>query len=193
VELTYFTTDYDNFIDDLVFIGIDPSNGLTTFQSVNRAEVTIDGWEARGQLLLGEFASALNGFSLNGALAYADGDDKEANVPINEIEPLTSVVGLRWSPENRPVDLELIWTWVDDKDDDDVDPSAERPATRSYHLLDLLARYEFAQRFTLDVGLFNLTNETYIRWADTAGIGDDAINRFTQPGRNLSATVRVSL
>ena len=48
-------------------------------------------------------------------------------------------------------------------------------------------------RTRIHVGLFNLTDKTYVRWADTASIGADAMARFTQPGRNAAVTVRVEM
>ena len=75
----------------------------------------------------------------------------------------------------------------------DIDPADGRPATAGYGIVDLLAHIELGPRARVHAGLFNLTDKTYIRWADTAGIGADAVARFTQPGRNAAITVRVEL
>jgi len=56
-----------------------------------------------------------------------------------------------------------------------------------------MAYINIGDRTRLNAGLFNLTDRTYIRWADTAGIGGDAPARFTQPGFNAALTLRVEL
>ena len=49
----------------------------------------------------------------------------------------------------------------------------------------------FTPNLSVNIGLFNLTDKSYIRWADTGSIGADAPGRFTQPGFNAGATVRL--
>ncbi|MEE4299522.1 MAG: TonB-dependent receptor, partial [Pseudomonadales bacterium] len=198
-QLAVFTTEYDNFIESNVPApifaasgGIDPADGLLTFQSVNRDGVTIEGIEARGQLALGALTPRLSSFFLEGAAAWAEGEG-DGGRPVNTVDPLNTVVGLRWAPPRARYEGELVWTWADAKDEGDIDPTIPRIASDSFHLLDLLAHVRVTERVRLDVGVFNLFDEHYIRWADTAGIGMDAPDRFTRPGRNFSATLRASL
>jgi hemoglobin/transferrin/lactoferrin receptor protein len=193
-ELAAFTTRYDNFIESNVIAprfaqsgGIDPADGLLTFQSVNRGAVDIDGVELRARLGLGAYAPALRDLSLEMAAAYAQGESA-AGVPVNTVDPLNAVLGLRWAPASSRFSSELIWTWSDAKDAEDID--GDRPASDSYHLLDWLVHAELSERITLDLGVFNLADETYIRWADTIGIGNDNPLRFSRPGRNFSVNLR---
>ena len=58
-------------------------------------------------------------------------------------------------------------------------------------MLDLLGRVNVTDRMTLNAGVFNLTDQTYVRWADTGAIGTDAPLRFSQPGVNFGANLRV--
>jgi len=198
VSVALFQTDYENFIESLAIApqfaatgGIDPSDNLLTFQSVNRAAVRIEGWELRGALALGTLTPGLEDFYLEGAAAYARGEDRDSGAPINEIEPLNTVLGLRWAPADARWDAELVWSYSADKDASDID--GDRFATDSWNVVDLLAHMEITPQVSLDVGVFNLTDERYVRWADTASIGDDAPLRFSQPGRSLSATLRLAL
>jgi len=197
LQIAVFDTLYDNFIQARApapaFLGtggVDPRDGLMTFQSINLDEVEIRGIELRGALPLGNVMPALNDFYLEGALAFAEGEDS-AGVPVETIDPMNSVLGLRWAPASLPLESELIWTWVDGKDVEDI--ATDRLPTDRYNLFDLLVHYELSSAWTLDAGIFNLLDEDYIRWADTAGIGDDAPGRFTQPGRNFSITLRAAL
>ncbi|MEO0437531.1 MAG: TonB-dependent hemoglobin/transferrin/lactoferrin family receptor [Pseudomonadota bacterium] len=198
LQLAVFDTLYDNFILEqqlapqfLATGGIDPSDGLLTFQAVNLEEVEVKGVELRGLLALGALGSGLSDFYLEGALAYADGEEDDGT-PLDNVDPLNAVLGLRWMPATLPVEGELVWTWSDEKNQNDIsDPS--RPASDSYNIIDLLVHYEFSDRLQLDAGVFNLFDEEYIRWADTLSIGGDAPERFTRPGRNFSITLRASL
>ncbi|MEE4278953.1 MAG: TonB-dependent hemoglobin/transferrin/lactoferrin family receptor [Halieaceae bacterium] len=197
LQLAVFDTLYDNFIQARAPApafaatgGVDPRDGLVTFQSVNLDEVEIRGVELRGALDLGSLVSSLDTLYLEGAFAFAEGEDN-AGVPVETIDPMNAVLGLRWAPTALPIESELIWTWVDRKDPEDI--VTERPATDSYSLIDLLVHYDLSDTWTVDAGVFNLFDESYIRWADTAGIGADASGRFTQPGRNFAITLRAAL
>ena len=200
LQVALFSNDYDNFIESfaiapqfLPFGGIDPADNLLTFQSINRESVTIEGAELSGSLGLEALSSGLAGFGVRFALAYADGQDEATGQPINTIDPFTGILGLSYSGANDRWGVELILTAVDGKDENDIDSTNPRLQTAGYGIVDLLANYSFTDRVHLNVGLFNLTDREYIRWADTAGIGADASARFTQPGFNAGATLRLDL
>lgn len=196
--VAYFYNEYDNFIESFAIApqfaetgGIDPADGLLTFQSINRDAVVIEGWEMTTQVDLGVAAPWLQGFTLRGSVAYAEGRDEELDTPLNTIDPLTGVFGLGYEPQSGRWGVDMIWTLVDAKEESDIDPNLPRPETDSYAVLDLLARFDFTDRITFNAGIFNVTDQTYVVWADTAGIGNDAIARFTQPGINFGANLRV--
>lgn len=197
LQLAVFDTLYDNFIQSQLPAaafaatgGVDPADGLLTFQSANLDEVEIRGVEIRGRYALAGISESLTSFTLQGALAWAEGEDSEG-VPVDTVDPLNLVLGLQWQPATLPISSELAWTWSDSKDPRDI--GTDRMSTDSFNILDLMVHYDISETLTLDAGLFNLFDETYIRWADTAGIGDDAPGRFTQPGRNFAVTLRASL
>jgi hemoglobin/transferrin/lactoferrin receptor protein len=197
VQLALFETRYDDFIQPLALApgfaargGIDPADGLQTFQSVNLDAVTIAGAELSARLALGELFSPLQSVVLEGAFAYARGEEQDGT-PVETIDPMNAVLGLRWMPVSLPVEGELIWSWTDRKDTADI--VSGRLPTDSFHVLDLMLHYQINPQWSLDAGVFNLTDETFIRWADTAGIGEDAPLRFSQPGRNFGITLRASL
>lgn len=198
LSVAAFRNEYDNFIESFAIApaflptgGIDPADGLLTFQSVNRKEVEIQGAELGGTLQVGAVDDRLAGFSLRAAVAYADGEDKETGAPINRIEPLTAVLGMGYDSRGDRWGAELVWTLVEDKDPDDIDAGSPQMPTAGYGVLDLLAHVAIGDRVRVNAGLFNLLDKTYIRWADTAAMGADAPARFTQPGFNAGATVRI--
>ena len=194
LEVAYFRNLYQDFIESFVVApgllpqrGIDPADGLLTFQSVNRGEVKIDGVELRGSLEMGA------GFSARAAVAYADGEDRESGAPLNSIEPLSTVLGVGYDSPGGRWGASLICTLAEGKDQADIDPADPRLPTAGYGVLDLLTYVNLGARVRLNAGLFNLTDRRYLRWVDTAGIGSDAPGRFTQPGFNSGITVRIEL
>ena len=193
-EVAVFRNDYENFIESFALApaflrsgGIDPADGMRTFQSVNREEVVIQGLELRASMDIG------NGFAARAALAYADGNDEQRDEPLDSVEPLTGVFGLAYSAANGRWGTELIWTLAQGKDPDDVNSTSMRPTPGGYGVVDLLAHVDVGTRSRLYLGLFNIGDKTYIRWNDTAAIGRDAPARFTQPGFNAAATFRLDL
>lgn len=194
LHLALFRNDYDNFIEALAIApqflatgGIDPADGLLTFQSVNRHNVRIQGVELGGSLLFGE------GFSMRAALAYAEGENRRSGAPLNSIEPLSATLGLGYEDASGRWGAQLLWTLAQGKAAADIDPAEPRLETAGYGVLDLLAHVNLGQRLRLNAGLFNITDKTYLRWADTAGIGSDAPGRFTQPGINAGLSLRLEL
>lgn len=200
LSLAAYQNDYEDFIESFAIApeflatgGIDPADGLLTFQSINRANVDINGAELSGVLELGRFHEALSAVFLRLAVAYADGEDQDTGEPINSIEPLTGILGIAYTSANDRWGAEFIWTGVSSKSNSEIDANNPRLPTAGYGIVDLLAHVSLSDRVRLNVGLFNLGNKTYIRWADTQGIGGDAPARFTQPGFNAGATLRVDL
>lgn len=200
VTVNAFTNDYEDFIEPLTFapqfagsFGIDPSDGLVTFQSINLSEVEIDGVELSSEVDLGVLSTGLSGFTFRAAVDYADGENKTNSEPLNSIEPLTAVFGLGYDAESERWGADFIWTLVDSKDDSDIDATNPRLATSGYGTLDLLGYWNVSDRITVNAGVFNLTDKEYIRWADTAAIRGDAPGRFSQPGVNGSVTIRFEL
>ena len=193
-RLAYFRNTYQNFIESFAVApqflgsrGIDPADGMLAFQSINRPSVEIDGLEIGGGLDLPR------GLSARFAVAYARGEDRDSGAPLNSVDPLNAVFGVRFEAPDDRWGAEVVWTLASGKDEADIDESAPRLASPGYGIVDVLAHVNIGQRIRLNAGLFNLTDKTYIRWADTAGIGNDAPARFTQPGFNAGLTLRIEL
>ena len=193
-RVAYFRNSYENFIESFAIApqflasrGIDPADGMLTFQSVNRASVEIDGLEVGGGLDLD------NGLTARFALAYANGEDRDSGEPLNSVDPLGAVLGVGYSAPDDRWGAEVVWTVSSGKDEGDIDESNPRLASPGYGIVDVLGHMKIGQRVRLNAGLFNVTDKTYIRWADTAGIGADAPARFTQPGFNAGLTLRIDL
>jgi hemoglobin/transferrin/lactoferrin receptor protein len=174
---------YKDFIDTKL-VGTSPG-GLMEFQYVNLSNVTIYGAEARGDW------HVLPGLSLRGSIAYAHGEDTDTNAPVDSVDPLKLIGGLRYQ---HPVDgwgAEAVVThaW---KHTRVSDPSLFQAP--SYTTLDLMAFYELNPNFSINAGLFNVTNAKYWNSQDVTGVAADSSNLglYAQPGRSfaINATLR---
>ena len=207
LDMTVFQNNYEDFIEENVIApaflasgGVDLADGLLAFTSVNRGEVSINGFEMSGEMSLSYLTNSRgtvdsswqDNFSLMFAFAYADGQDELADQPIDSIEPINGVVGLRYDAPNRLWSAELTATFANGKQAEDV-ASSNRHLSDGYVQLDLIGQRKFGARVVVNVGAFNITDKEYIRWVDTAAIGSDAVQRFTQPGLHYGANIRITL
>ncbi|MBB6094186.1 hemoglobin/transferrin/lactoferrin receptor protein [Povalibacter uvarum] len=185
-----FYNEYEDLIESLGFVGI--VNGLQVFQSRNVAEARIHGAELRAGVDLSAMSASLQGWTLKSSVAYARGDNRVTDEPLNSIDPLKGVLGIAYDSPSRVWRVELIGTAVERKEriDDSAGPQFAPPG---YFTLDLLTHLNFGERVTVNVGIFNLTDEKYWEWADVRGrpAADPVIDRYTQPGVNASATATV--
>lgn len=185
-ELVGFDNHYRDLIDSRVNLGRDPNSGALIFQSINRARAHIYGVELRG-----ESALPWEGLALNGALSWTRGMDSVRGEPLNSVEPAKLTLGLSYETVSGRQRLELVATAVSAKrriDSSTVDPFR----TPGYATLDAYWRIQVADRLTLDLGAFNLTDRRYWLWSGVRGLPASAreIDLYTQPGRQFGASVR---
>ena len=207
LDATIFQNDYEDFIEEnviapsfLIYGGVDPSDGLLAFTSVNRGEVSINGFELSGEMSLSYLTNSRgtsdtgwqDNFSVMFAFAYADGEDKGSDEPIDSIDPINGVVGLRYDAPSDVWSTELTATFASGKQAEDV-ASSTRHLSDGYVQLDLVGQRNFGTSVSVNVGIFNILDKEYIRWVDTAAIGSDAVQRFTQPGLHYGANIRLTL
>ncbi|MGI9246262.1 MAG: TonB-dependent hemoglobin/transferrin/lactoferrin family receptor [Steroidobacteraceae bacterium] len=185
-----FRTDYDNFIESKVNIGVDPATGVTLFQSRNVAEARIDGIEASLRWDGAAFDPRFDGWSARFAASWTRGRDLVRDQPLNSIEPPRAVLGARYEAPAAKWAGELALTLVEAQRQ--VDRSlANLYRTDGYATLDLFAEWRFDARLRLTVGLFNLTDQDYVQWADVRGrtADDPLLPYYTRPGFNAAATM----
>ena len=200
VNVAVFKNDYENFIESLATApafadsgGIDPADGLLTFQSVNLSEVEIKGLELSGELSLAPLNDSLEGSAFKFALAYAEGENIAAAEPLDSIEPLSAVFGLTYDAPSGKWGGDLVFSLAKGKDASDINSTSARNETSGYGSLDLMSYLQVSDSVRVNFGLFNVTDKQYVRWADTAGVGADAIERFSQPGINARIDLRVEI
>ena len=186
-----FDTEYSDFIESKVNLGVDPVTGVTLFQSQNVAEARIYGAEFDARVDASAWSPRLQGWTGRLAGSWLRGDDLTRHVPLNSIDPPRLVLSMRYDAPSARWGSELAVTAVEAQRD--VDRSrADLYRTDGYATLDWLANVSLSPRLRLNVGLFNLTDTTYIEWADVRGrvANDPLVPYYTRAGFNASASLR---
>lgn len=187
--LTAYYNTYRDFIESFVLVSAPPQTPLMVFQSQNVADARIQGIEFKAAVDLGAINATWDGFSLRASAAHARGDDKTAGVPLNSIDPLRGTLGLAYDRDDWG--LELVGSFADRKSRP-AQQAFYRPA--GYGVLDLYARWSFAPGAKVNIGLINLTDKTWTDWADVNSVSASSLvlDRYTRPGRSLSASLSVA-
>jgi len=183
-----YYTDYRNFIESYAPAGVN-AEGLLLFQSRNVDDVVIKGAEARAGVDLGALAG-WQGWSVNSAVAYSQGDNLTDDTPLNSVDPLRGTLGVafdsgRWGAE-------VIGTFVARKRRPQL---ADYYTPAGYATLDLMGHWEFAPGAKVTAGIFNLADRRYVDWnALPNGTLDSStvLDRFTGAGRTASFSLAVS-
>ena len=187
-RISAFRTDYEDFIETKVNIGVDPVSGYTEFQSQNIDETTIEGFEAGWQLRLGVDEQ----FALDGSAYYARGDNEVSGEPINSVGPAQGVLGFSWYSVDDTRQLRLKGTFTDAYDR--VDESAGELFKPAGHaVFDLFLTQKLGANAIVRAGLHNLTDRTYWNWSDVRGLEPDnpILPYLAQAGRTASVSLNV--
>jgi hemoglobin/transferrin/lactoferrin receptor protein len=164
-----------------------------TFQSVNLTNVRIYGFEARGEAVFG------NGFGALAALSCARGEDTDRDQPVNSVEPLKLVTGLRYNAPGERYGAQFVGTFVERKKHIDQTTTPVLLPSPGFAIFDLLGYWNITRQLTLNAGIFNLTDRKYFLWSDLQGAGGGTsplavnvatLDRFSQPGRKARVTLK---
>lgn len=198
VSVALFYNKYHDFIDSRVALNC-PADPLCTpgfaftFQSVNRASVRIYGAEAKGEWALDDR------WTLAGSVAYANGQDTSLDVPLNSVNPLTGVMGVRYAGAAGPYGQyggALNVTMVQRKTSAASIGSVTPFLTPGFATVDLTGYWSIGKNAKIAAGVFNIFDKKYWLWGDvnTALLSDagPGLDRYTQPGVNASINVVLS-
>jgi hemoglobin/transferrin/lactoferrin receptor protein len=188
VRISAFRTDYKDFIETKVNIGLDPVSGYTQFQSQNIDETTIEGFEAGWSTRFG----ASEQFGLDGSAYYARGDNDVTGQPINSVGPAQGIVGFSWysGDEKRQLRLKGVFTDAYDRVDESTS-ELFKPA--GHAVFDLYLTQKLGNNAIVRAGLHNLTDRTYWNWSDVRGLRptDPILPYLAQAGRTVSVSLNV--
>jgi hemoglobin/transferrin/lactoferrin receptor protein len=184
IDLSAFYNLYDDFIQSFATVGFNPDTGLLEFQSQNVDSVRIYGAELKTSVPFG-------GFTWQSAVGYARGTNRDTDQPLDTIDPLRIVTGLDYRPKNGIWQTGLAVTWADSRSA--IDSQGTQFLPRSHAVVDLRGEVRLGRHLKLNAGLYNLTDEKYWEWSDVRGrpAGDPAIDRYSRPGRSVSASLKM--
>jgi hemoglobin/transferrin/lactoferrin receptor protein len=158
----------------------------TTFQSINIGRVKISGLEAK---LSWRLDDVVKGLTFIASVGQTKGDNLVANTPLDSVDPRKTVMGLKYDAPSRLFGVEGLLTNAAAKTRVSS-PTFFQPA--SSNVVDVLAYWRPLPQLQFNVGVFNLSDKKYWQWSDVRGIAAISLvlDRFTQPGRNVSLSAK---
>jgi hemoglobin/transferrin/lactoferrin receptor protein len=189
LSTSVFGAKYDDFIESRVNLGPDPATGVLIFQSQNIAEARVYGAEFKLEADLERWAK---GLSVAAAANWTRGENADNDQPLNSVDPPEAVLRVAWAPR-ASMRFALMTTLVAAQDRVD-ESTADLFTPGSYVTIDTLATFEPLRNVRIDLGVFNLLDETYWQWSTvrTRPENDPMIGALSAPGRYGSASVRVA-
>ena len=192
--LAAFHNRYKDFIESSVQLDCpsDPNcvsgfNG--TFQAINLARVRIYGIEAKGEWMLDRH------WALAGSIAYASGKDENTDRPLNSINPLTAVAGLRYTSGDARWGGALNVTGVAGKSSASSAANVQPFLTPGFGLVDITGYWHITDKVRLAGGVFNLFDRKHWLWTNVAPVGlaanSPSLDRYTEPGINVAVSLQL--
>jgi len=184
-QLTGYDNRYKDFISQQVVGGTGAPGDPTIFQYINLNNARIRGIEARAEWQLDQAWRLNAGTALSRGYSEVGG----ARTPLDSIEPLRSVLGVRY--EAPTWELRASALHAQQKASTRVS-SASYFKTPAYTVFDVGASWKPLPNVSLNANLNNLFNETYWRWSDVRGLADSSTvkDAYTAPGRNVQVSMR---
>lgn len=190
-QFAVYDNRYRNFIENVrLDCPADPRciAGLSrTFMFVNQSRARIYGAEARAAW---DFAP---GWSVDGALAYAHGENQSTAQPLNSIEPVRLSLGLARDAGTWGAQTRLRFARAVSRTDDS-NGAWFRPG--GYGVADVSLWWRPAKSVQVNFAVNNLLDRKYWLWSDIRQADAPkpaGADFYTQPGRNLALSVQIDL
>ncbi|MGL4443366.1 MAG: TonB-dependent hemoglobin/transferrin/lactoferrin family receptor, partial [Alsobacter sp.] len=187
-SLTYFHTDYRNFIDTYQvapagFQGLYPQGGITGFRNVARAE--IQGFEANMQ-----YAFAPN-WLVRGSFAYTRGQNKDDNTFLNSVAPMQGIVAVAYGTERWGAEVS---TKLAGKRDDvslsGTDTGFKAPGYAIFNATAWWKPMPQIADLELQIGVYNIFDRKYWDAVNVPLARPQARDYYSEPGRTVKATMK---
>ncbi len=217
-----FYNDYKNFLDKsnktgntVTYSVTDPTFALaaltrggstvsaTEYQTRNVFDVKIWGLEADYKY---HFSDRNKGLSFTASASYVVGENETDNEKLDSVNPFTAVTNLDYKFPNNKYSISLTNTFVGIPTPSETYKKGQEnrvgrgtvfnPATAyipdAFITTDIALNYKASERFSANLGVYNLFDTTYYLWSDLRSNGitgndDTAYQRYAQPGTSLKA------
>jgi hemoglobin/transferrin/lactoferrin receptor protein len=183
-QVSAYANRYDDFIAQVTTQGslLSPVNPAI-LQYQNLSSVSIRGWDVRTDWAFAERWQA------NAAMAYSNGQQTQDGVtaPLNTIQPLRAVLGMRYDAIQWGAFANLIWN--QGKAASNVNFNSNTGGTDNQFLtpastiLNLTAYWKPMKQVTLNFNLNNAFNSTYWNWSGVQG----SVTTVSSPMYNAAA------
>ena len=195
-DLVAFYNDYDDFIQTKVNLGFDPIIGRIIFQSQNIANAKIYGAEFNYKYNNQGLFSENDSYRAYVSAFWSQGENRDTNQAINEIEPNQALLGIEWLTSDEAVSVSLHANLVASKSDID-DPNAndaekKLAKTAGYATFDVIINYHLNDQLTLAAAVNNLTDKQYWLWSNVNGLveTEPLLATMAAPGINASLQLK---
>lgn len=181
-QVNAFYNVYQNFIES-VLLGISPG-GLQQFQYRNLPRVTIWGFEGKGTLKVS------TDWSLFANVAFQQGRDTSTGMPIDSVDPITGLVGVRYEPSTL-WGAEVRQRFAGAKN---RVSAAAIYKPQGWTTTDFTLFYNPTPNISFNFNVYNIFNQRYFVAQDVRGLlaTNPILELYRAPGRTfaLNATVR---
>ena len=183
-QVSAYANNYDDFIAQVTTQGsvlnpLDPA----ILQYQNLTKVSIRGWDVRTDWAFAERWQA------NAAIAYSQGQQTQNGItaPLNTIQPLRAVLGMRYDAIEWGAFANLIWNQGKSASDvnfnSNTGGTANQFLTPASTILNLTGYWKPTKQLTLNFNLNNAFNSTYWNWSGVQG----SVTTASSPVYNASA------
>lgn len=194
MQVALFRNDYKDFIESRVVCrNCTPGVTGSTYKHINYEEVSIRGAEIRGHWDLD------NDWYLNAAVAYARGDAEtpDGKEPLNSVEPLRGSLALGWEGQLAEQNVGFESRLRAARGVSRVDESDDYYQPGGYGVVDLSTWWKPTKQVQIGLTLNNLFDRKYWVWSDIrqsdVTIDEQSVDFYSQPGRNLSASIQIDI
>jgi hemoglobin/transferrin/lactoferrin receptor protein len=184
-EASVFAGRYKDFIEELVRVGGTGAPGSPIlFQSINRGQVRLSGFEFKGKTAVSAATSLRWGYG------QTKGTDTALNQPLNSVNPPKLVLGVdhKWQDWTLGATLIHVANKSAKHINNTLTGGQQQFATPAYTTLDLSASWRLRPGLKLSAAVRNLTDRTYWDWGNVRGIAGTSpvLDAYTAPGRSVS-------
>jgi hemoglobin/transferrin/lactoferrin receptor protein len=164
-QVSGYANSYKDFISQ-VSSGDRPNQ---IFQYQNLSEVNIWGWDVRTDWAFAQ------GWQANAAMAYSDGEQTQHGIsaPLNTIQPLRAIAGLRYDASSWGAFANVIWNQGKSADrvnfNNATGGTANQFLSPASTVLNLTGYWKPLKKLTINANLNNVFNTTYWNWSDVQG------------------------
>jgi hemoglobin/transferrin/lactoferrin receptor protein len=183
-QVSAYANRYDDFIAQVTTQGslLSPVRpAILQYQNLN--SVSIRGWDVRTDWAFAERWQA------NAAMAYSNGQQTQDGVtaPLNTIQPLRAVLGMRYDAIEWGAFANLIWNQGKAASNvnfnSNTGGTANQFLTPASTILNLTGYWKPAKQITVNFNLNNVFNSTYWNWAGVQG----SVTTVSSPMYNAAA------